>query len=390
MTEFLTRHVYLNASSSFFPNAAVDNDAIENVLGSVGGRPSRSKKIVLASNKIQTRYYAIDPVTRIPTHSNAQMTAQAVKNLFTENPEFDLSQLGLLTCGTSSPDLIMPAHGPMVQGNLNSFGGEVITTAGVCCSGAAALKIAYLSLRSGDHDSAVVTGSEAASKFMRSEFFESESDAKIEELKKSPMVAFEYDFLRWMLSDGAGAFYLSTEAKPGKINFRINWIDGRSFANEEKVCMMGGGNVDANGELVSWKDLRLNADASTQKYAMNIRQDIRQLRDMVPVYTIERALGDVKKKRGLQPGDYTYFLPHYSSDFFRQTAVDSLAKIDFAIPEERWFTSLYQHGNVGSGAIFASVDQLRRQKKLTVGDKILCFVPESARFSVYYFELEVV
>jgi 3-oxoacyl-[acyl-carrier-protein] synthase-3 len=385
----LIRPVYLNASSSFFPNAAVDNDTIESVLGSVGKRLSRSKKMVLASNKIKTRYYAIDPVTRKPTHTNAQMSALAVRGLLAENPEIDLRKVGMLAVGTSSPDLLLPAHGQMVQGELREFDGEVVTTAGVCCSGTAALKTAVMSLRAGDHASAIVTGSEAASKFMRGEFFESESEAKIEELKKSPMVAFEHDFLRWMLSDGAAALYLSTEPMAGKLNLRINWIEGRSFANEEAVCMLGGGAREADGSVTPWKDLRLET-ARPQNFTMNIQQDIRQLRDRSPLHLIERALGDIKKRRGLQPGDYSYFLPHFSSDFFREIALGSMSKIDFAIPEERWFTSLYDRGNVGSAAIFTTLDDLRRQKKLNSGEKILCFVPESARFSVYYFELEVV
>jgi 3-oxoacyl-[acyl-carrier-protein] synthase-3 len=389
MAEQLIRHAYLNAASSFFPNEAVTNASIEEVLGSPGTRPSRCKKIVLASNKIRERYYAIDPVTRKPTHTNARMTALAVAQLFEQNPELQLSQLGLLACGTSSPDLMLPAHGQMVQGDLPSFGGEVITTAGVCCSSAAALKVAFNAIRVGDHNSAVVTGSEASSKFMRGEFFKSETDAKLEELKASPAVAFEYEFLRWMLSDGAAAVYLSSEPLAGKKNLRINWIEGRSFANEEPVCMMGGGSRDKNGTVTAWKDLRLDPGADPS-YAMNIQQDVRQLRDRAPVLTIERALGDLKKSRGLRPGDYRYFLPHISSDFFRQITADCLKKIDFSIPEDRWFTSLYHRGNVGSAAILATIDELQRSAALDTGDKVLCFVPESARMSVYYFELEVV
>jgi len=389
MSEQQIRPVYMNATASFFPNAAVDNSTIEDVLGFVGERASRAKKIILASNKIENRYYAIDPKTRKPTHSNAQMTALAVQALFTENPELKLSDLGLLAVGTSSPDLILPAHGQMVQGELKEFSGEVITTAGVCCSGTAALKAAFTSLRCGDHASAVVAGSEAASKFMRGEFFESESETKVNELEKSPMVAFECDFLRWMLSDGASAVYLSTECIPGR-SLRINWIEGRSFSNEEPVCMMGGGRREDDGQITPWKDLRLNPDPKAQNFAMNIRQDIRQLRERVPIYCVERALGEIKKRRGLQPGDYKYFIPHMSSDFFREILDASMQKIDFQIPQDRWYTSLYQRGNVGSAAIFASIDELRREKQLQAGDKILCFVPESARVSVYYFELEVV
>jgi 3-oxoacyl-[acyl-carrier-protein] synthase-3 len=155
------------------------------------------------------------------------------------------------------------------------------------------------------------------------------------------------------------------------------------------VCMLGGGARGENGEVIAWKDLRLDKSMS-QKFSMNIQQDIRQLRDRAPLLTMERPLSEIKKRRGLQPGDYAYFLPHISSHFFHDLTVQTMRKIDFVIPEERWFTSLYNRGNVGSAANFVAIDELLRTKPLARGDKILCFVPESARMSVYYYELEVV
>lgn len=382
--------VFINATSSYFPNAPVTNEDIEKVLGEVRGRPSRSKSIVLSSNQIKTRYYAIDPQTRRPTHSNAQITAAAVSKIFADNPDLKMSDTKLLCCGTTVADLIVPGHGQMVQGLLKDFSGEVITTAGVCCSSMAAFKTAFLSVTAGDSEAAIVTGSEVSSKFMRSEFFESESEEKIGELQKNPMLAFEHEFLRWMLSDGAGAVYMSNRAVPGKTNLRVNWVEGRSYANEEAVCMFAGGAREQDDSITSWKDLRLNDDAAKNAYAMNFRQDIRQLREKAPLYTVERPLTDIKKKRGLRPGDYKWFLPHYSSNFFREILVETLRKLDFEIPESRWFTTLPDTGNIGSASMFVFIDQLVKTQALTTGDKILCYIPESARFSVYYVELEVV
>ncbi len=71
--------VYINSVSAFFPNEPVDNDNIENVLGMIDGKASLVKKIVLRSNKIKTRYYAIDPKTNKTTHSNAKLAAQAIE-----------------------------------------------------------------------------------------------------------------------------------------------------------------------------------------------------------------------------------------------------------------------------------------------------------------------
>ena len=386
----MQKSVYINATQTFFPNAPVSNEQIEKVLGMVREKPSRSKNVILSSNAIKNRYYAIDPETRQSTHTNAQMASQAVMDLFAKNPDLSLKETKLLCCGTTVADLIVPSHGQMVHGHLKDFSGEVFSSAGVCCSSMSALKTAYLSILADESTSAVVTGSEAASKFMRSEFFESESELKVGELKKNPMVAFEHDFLRWMLSDGAGAFYLSNEVKPGKVNLKINWMQGRSYANEEVPCMFAGGFREEDGSVTDWKQLRLQEDEKKSQFAMNFQQDIRQLRDKILVYTVDRPLTELRKTRGVRPGDYKWFLPHYSSNYFREILADELKRIDFAIPTDRWLTTLSETGNIGSASMFAFVDHLVKTQKLNVGEKILCYIPESARFSVYYIELDVV
>jgi len=386
----LSRSVFINATGSFFPNAPVSNEQMEGVLGMIHGRPSRSRHMVLTNNQIKTRYYAMDPQTRRPTHSNADLAKAAAQDIFARNPDLSWKNVELLCCGTTAADLIVPGHGQMVHGLLPDFTGEVVTTAGVCCSSSMALKNAFLSIKADDKRAAVVTGSEAASKFMRGEFFESESPESIEELTKNPMASFSHDFLRWMLSDGAGAVYLSAQPRAGQTNLRINWIEGRSYANEETTCMFAGGYQEKDGQVTSWKDLRVQEDPKKLRFAMNFQQDIRILREMGTHYTVERPLTELKKKYGLNPGDYSWFLPHYSSHYFRDILFNAMNKIDFSIPYERWFTTLYERGNIGSASIFVFIDDLIRSKRLQVGEKILCYVPESARFSVYYFELEVV
>jgi len=385
--------VYIQATGAFFPNAPVHNEQIEQVLGVVGGVASRSRQPVLDSNQIRTRYYAIDPATREPTHTNTQLTAQAIRKLLAENPWIELSKTDILSCGTAAPDHIFPAHGQMVQGEFRDLEAEVFTSSGVCCASMSALKTAYLGIAAGEASTALVTGSEVASKFMRSEFFESEDPTRVEDLKRDPLVAFEHDFLRWMLSDGAGALYLADRPGQGAVNLKINWIDGRSYANEQPVCMMAGGHREKDGRTTPWTDLRLRTGvegARMRKHAMSPSQDIRQLRKNIGVYTLEKPIGYLKKKRGIRPGDYRWFLPHYSSHYFRADMMGLLDRIGFGIPEDRWFTCLYDRGNVGSASMFVFIDELVRTKELRKGDRILCFIPESARFSVYYLELEVV
>ena len=72
------QNVYINKISAFLPNAPVSNDQMETVLGMVGDVPSRVRKMILRSNAIEQRYYAIDPATRQATHSSTELAVQAV------------------------------------------------------------------------------------------------------------------------------------------------------------------------------------------------------------------------------------------------------------------------------------------------------------------------
>src|SRR5215469_13238549 len=108
--------VYITRTASFFPNNPVSNDEMEEFLGYINKNPSKSRKIVLRNNGIKRRFYALSKNGR-PTHTNAQMTASAVRALFADNPS-GIKSLQLLCCGTSSPDQLMPSHAVMVHGEL--------------------------------------------------------------------------------------------------------------------------------------------------------------------------------------------------------------------------------------------------------------------------------
>jgi 3-oxoacyl-[acyl-carrier-protein] synthase-3 len=64
--------------------------------------------------------------------------------------------------------------------------------------------------------------------------------------------------------------------------------------------------------------------------------------------------------------------------------------LDFIIPKDRWFTNLTKYGNTGSASIYIILEELFNYNRLSIGEKILCYVPESGRFSSSFMFLEVV
>ncbi|MES9834283.1 MAG: beta-ketoacyl-ACP synthase III [Candidatus Thiodiazotropha sp. DIVDIV] len=379
---------YITNTSAFLPNQPVENEQIESVLGMVGGKPSRAKRLVLRSNGIKQRYYAIDPESGELSHSNAEMTAFCVRGLFASDDELD--QMQCLVSGTSIPDQIMPGHGLMVHGELGNACCEVISTSGICLSGAAALKYAYLAVKSGEFSQAVSTGSELVSPVLRANHFEGESKYKVESLEKKPEIAFEKDFLRWMLSDGAGAFRIESEpkARAQQPVLEINWIEIYSYANELETCMYSGAEKLEDGSLKSWK--LYNQQGLIDHSIMSIKQDVKLLNENIVPMAVKETLKRVIAKTGLQADQVDYFLPHISSMYFDEKVYEALVELNFEIPRERWFTNLTTKGNTGSASIYIMLDEILKSGRLRSGDRLLCFVPESGRFSSSFMLLSVV
>ncbi|MEO8768613.1 MAG: beta-ketoacyl-ACP synthase III [Ferruginibacter sp.] len=375
--------VYINNTSSFLPGEAVSNDEMETYLGLINGNPSKSRGIVLRNNGIKQRYYALTKEGK-PTHTNAQMTALAVRALF--NDPAKLKDVQLLSCGTSSPDQMMPSHGVMTHGWLPEIDGvEVVSPSGVCCAGMHAFKYAYLAIKSGDKKEAVATGSERFSASLVSNVFEDEAQ-KLGELKDDPYIGFEKEFLRWMLSDGASAFLMSDKPNETGLSLSVDWIDGISYANELDACMYMGCEKQSDGTLKSYLDF--SQEELISHSVLSIKQDVKLLGKNIVIQG-GKKLKEIFVDRGLDINEVDYFLPHMSSDFFRSKIFDELIVKGIGIPYEKWFFNLPTVGNVGASSVYLMVDELFHSGKLKKGNKILLLVPESSRFSYMYAMLTV-
>jgi 3-oxoacyl-[acyl-carrier-protein] synthase-3 len=380
--------VYITNTAAYLPHQPVDNDHIEDMLGMVGGRPSRAKRLVLRSNGIKQRYYAIDPETGETSHSNAQLAAACIDKLFQDKQ--DLESIDCLAAGTSIADQLMPGHGLMVHGELGNPACEVASTSGICLSGVAALKYAYLGVKCGEFKTAVSTASELASPLLRAKTFTAESQYQIAELKKHPEIAFEKDFLRWMLSDGAGAFLMEDKPEPrgDQPVLEIDWVEIFSYAHELETCMYAGAEKLENGKVKGWN--QYSQQELLDRSVLSVKQDVKLLNAKIVDAAVTETLKRIIEKRGLKADDVDYFLPHISSMFFYEKVYDALVALDFEIPRERWFTNLTTKGNTGAASIFIMVDELLKSGRLKSGDRLLCFVPESGRFSSSFMQMTVV
>lgn len=374
--------VYITKSAKFLPNNPVSNEEMEEYLGMIDGVPSKGKGLTLRNNGIKTRYYSIDKQGR-STHSNAKMTALAIEQLTDDS--FTQKDIEIIACGTTSPDNLLPSHAVMVHGELQCGPVELISPSGACCASMQALKFAYTSILAGTANNAVVSGSEKLSSLMLAEHFEKETE-RLAEMDKNPIISFEKDFLRWMLSDGAGAIRLENKPRPDALSLKIEWLEMKSFANELETCMYAGADKNEDGSIKGWKEY--TSEEWLDKSIFAFKQDVKLLgREIVPRGIA--FLKDVLDKKSMSVDSIDYLLPHISSMFFKQKMYDEFVKLGMEVPLEKWFTNLTSVGNIGSGSIFIMLEELMNSGKLKSGQKILLMVPESARFSYAYSLLTV-
>ncbi|MBL0740854.1 beta-ketoacyl-ACP synthase III [Chryseolinea lacunae] len=379
----MNRSVYITRLASFLPNEPVSNDEIESILGLINNQSSKAKPLILRNNQIKTRYYASDKKGNT-THTNTDLTSLAVEKLL--DKDFTKEQIEVLSCGTTTPDQMLPAHAAMVHGVLGGYPVEINSATGACSAGIQAMKFGYLSVLSGSADNAVCTGSERFSKWMLAKFFKEEA-AKVSQLEGDGIIAFEKDFLRFMLSDGAGAALMQSKPNATGLSLKVEWIEQRSFAHELPACMYSGAVKDGDGKFIGWSDI--DQEHWTTDSVFAIKQDTKLLGEF-----IVKKGGELLKKlvdaKNVDIDNLTYFLPHLSSQYFASRIEKELTSLGMIIPAAKWFTNLSWVGNVGAASPYLMLEELFNSGRLKKGDTLLMMIPESARFNYAYVMLTVV
>ncbi len=377
----MTESVYITALGKFLPGPPVSNDEMEDHLGMIGGVPSRLRRRILKQNGILSRHYAIDRDGRV-NYWNCDLAAKAAQDAISRS-ELTLNGIEMLVAATSQSDLLTPGFASLTHGQLGAPSCEIASLSGVCASGVMALKYAVNGVRVGEHRNALVCASEFTSRFFRRGLFE-----ETREFKEKGRAPFDAEFLRWMLSDGAGAATIESRPNARGLSLRVDWIDLVSYADRLDVCMYAGANKNVEDRLGrSWFDYP-NFTSAAEDGAILLKQDFHILENIVKL-GVARYFELIERGQ-FRPQEIDWLVCHYSSRIFRGKIIELLEKGGGMIPEERWFTNLYTKGNTGAASLFIMLEELFNEGPLKPGQKILCMVPESGRFVVSFIQLTVV
>lgn len=372
--------VYVTATAQCLPGAPVANDGVADFIGHLSPEADRLGRLTLRQNGIRTRHYAIRP-DGSSDWTVAKLAGQAVRDLIA-GAEIDREAIGFLASATTQNDLMVPglASGVHAESGLPPI--ELASLQSVCASSMMALKTAALQVAAGEHRAAIATGAEFSSRYFRPGHYRGTATSRAD-----GTLPADAEFLRWTLSDGAAALLIEDRPAAHGLSLRIDWISLRSFADRFAPCMTGGAVKQPDSSLKPWS-LHESGVAAAAAGAFQLRQDVDALYRMLPVWLGEfMRLVDAGR---IVPDQVDWFLCHFSAHSLREEMTRLAERAGCMIPAERWFTNLYDKGNVGAAAIFLMLDDLMRSGKLEPGQRILCAVPESGQCIMAYAHMTVV
>ena len=359
--------VYITGTGAFLPGDPVDNENLAARFGPDTPQAAELRGRTLAANGIKTRHYAVDD-SGMTVMLNEELAAEAAKRALADRG-LGLREVRMLATGTTQGDLLGPGFASMVHGRLGGGPMELLSAAGVCASGMAALKAAVSAVRLGEHPVAVAVGSELVSR----------------SLGASVADTPDTSFLRWTLSDGAGAVVLEPRPRPDGLSLRVDWMHLVSHAHSHPVCMSAGLGEDRQPKAGdTWLDLRKQGPGGEVELP-RLRQDMSALPALLDMGVAEF---DALVKAGrIDPGT-EHVLCHYSAEHFRAKLMRRLRNAGYEPDGERWFTNLQTAGNTGAASIFVMLEAAR--PRIRHGDRVLLIVPESGRFTLAFAQLTCV
>jgi 3-oxoacyl-[acyl-carrier-protein] synthase III len=355
---------YITGVGAYLPGDPIDNQQLADRFGDGTARDAALRRRALAANGIRTRHYAVNGEGST-VMLNEELAAHAARRALADRG-LTVSAVRMLATGTTQGDVLVPGFASMVHGRLGGGPMELLSAAGVCASGMAALKGAVSAVRLGEHPVAVAVGSELVSR----------------SFGIAPADTPDTSFLRWTLSDGAGAVVVEPQPRPDGLSLRVDWMHLVSHAHEHPVCMSAGLGEDRTPRAgATWLDRRPGCAVE----APRLRQDMSLLPGLIDVGIAEFC--SLVRAGRIDPGT-EHILCHYSAEHFRAKLFARLRDAGYPPDEQRWFTNLHTAGNTGAASIFVMLAEAR--SRLHPGDRVLLIVPESGRFTLAFAHLTCV
>jgi len=234
-------------------------------------------------------------------------------------------QIDLISYGTTTPDLVFPNCGCLLQGRLGCRGAPAFSLEAACSGFIYALAMADKFVRAGDARHALVVGSEALSRIT-------------DHGDRSTAILF---------GDGAGAVVLSPSEEPGILSTHLH-ADGTY--GHLLYCTGGPSHGAAPGSMGAGDVIRMSG-SEVFKLAVTL---------------LGRIVEETLEANGLDHSAVKWLVPHQANLRIIQAVARKLQ-----MPMERVIVTVDQHGNTSTASVPLALDTGIRDGRIQRGDLLL-------------------
>jgi 3-oxoacyl-[acyl-carrier-protein] synthase III len=365
MTQKITSEIFvkLTGSGSFLPGNPININEVDYFLGELTEAPAKLKKWLqrmkgLMDEMLEVEYYhyAIDPVTREFTDDNISMSVKAALKAL-EKASLKATDIDLIVYGSAHQDQ-MPTASVRIQEALGIEQCGEISIHANCTSAYKALLVASDFIKSGRYKNALVISSSMSSSELRAEYY------------NQPLVKKEELFLRYFLSDGAGALVLqaSDEKKNGLF---VEHTYMESIGGKKPSAML-------NKRPAYWmnpkKEFELGYHHLSQMFNDQLRTHFHDEDGSVFLKGLKRMLD----KYPIDLKELKYFQVNFPSKHISELIMDECKTL--GIDRNTLYTKMASMGYAGPPMAFISIDKIISEEILNSNDLILSFVTEVSKF----------
>jgi len=340
---FANDRVKLLGSGSMLPGECIDNERLFSGIEKQCGK-AVARKAALISRRlgINSRHFcrAKESGISTPEESAPQLCVKAVNAARSDSKQN--SKIGYLIGHTTSPETLLPPNIAWVAEQLEHEG-PYMELRQACTGFANALQIAIPMLANDTSmQSIAIVGSEVGSIYF---------DLSADFIDREQLVNYV------QMGDGAGSVILG--ADDGSDNSIISdaYIGHIGNGKAPGFFLEGGGSGN------------VHCKSGLPVFRHNV-SEVREQGASLFIKGLESILA-----RGYSLDDFEYILPHQVNGH-----LGFLLSEHLHVPEERIIVDADKLGNLGSAAIWVSLDRLRQSGRLKKGDKVLVLGAEATKY----------
>jgi len=360
----MKRPVHVAGTGAYLPGDPIPVERAQDVLGPLDQAPERIRRwmesmgpVMRGILDIDVVHYAIDPVTREVTDDNVTMATKAARTALAA-AGMEPGEIGLITYGSAHQDQ-MPTASVRIQ---EALGIETCAEFGIhanCTSAYKALYLAHRLLEAGEHDTALVVSSGISSSELRAEYF------------NQSLLDKESLFLRWFLSDGAGAVVLTTDpSRAMPIVVESTYVE--SVGGRRPSLMF-------NERPAYWMNPRDEYEKGAHHLRQRFRNELAGSHFQEPGGSVFfNGYKRMMAAAGIAPDDLRWFQVNLPAKHIVESVVEELAAI--GVPRSALYTRLDRMGYAGPPMVFIALDALLREETLAPGERVVSFVTEVSKF----------